>query len=80
MALNCIVVMLYVIDILNYTVIDDNWGIGERTSKNSASLFTLMSIRNHSFVLQFLFEIFEPIISVNIPVRCFEEFDNFTID
>lgn len=28
MALNRIVVMLYIIDILYYTIFNDNWGIG----------------------------------------------------
>lgn len=29
MALNRIVTTLYVLDMLNYTVFDENWGIGE---------------------------------------------------
>ena len=28
MALNELVIVLYVVDILSYTIIDDNWGIG----------------------------------------------------
>jgi hypothetical protein len=34
MALNRIVKMLYVIDILNYTMIDDSWGIGVANCNN----------------------------------------------
>jgi hypothetical protein len=37
MALNAIVVVLYVIDMLYDTVINDNWGIGELICKNGDS-------------------------------------------
>ena len=41
MALNEIVIMQYIIDILYYTVIDDNWGIGIGKSKNHDKQLTL---------------------------------------
>lgn len=50
MALNGIVVVLYVIDILYYTIIDDSWGVGREYAKTS--YYNLYQIKFWAFVRQ----------------------------